>query len=81
LQFFQKDGLKKTLIIRSSNYTYKLFEPGEYELRVLYDENKNGVWDPGDFFGKHKQPEKVRVISNKLMKVKSNWDNENDIVL
>jgi uncharacterized protein (DUF2141 family) len=81
LQFVQKDQLKKVLIINSSNYTYKLFPPGEYELRVLFDENKNGVWDPGDFFGKHKQPEKVKVLSRKLMNVKANWDNENDIQL
>jgi len=79
LQFVQKDVVKKTLIITSANYTYKLFPPGEYELRVLYDENKNGVWDPGVFFGKHKQPEKVRVISRKLMNVKNNWDNEADV--
>jgi uncharacterized protein (DUF2141 family) len=81
LQFVQKDHLEKTLVITSLNYTYHLFEPGEYELRVLFDENKNGVWDPGEFFGKHRQPEKVRVIFKKLMNVKSNWDNEYDVPL
>jgi hypothetical protein len=26
----------------------KLFAPGEYQMRILYDNNKNGVWDPGN---------------------------------
>jgi uncharacterized protein (DUF2141 family) len=81
LQFVQNNQVVKTLVITTPNYTYKLFRPGDYELRVLFDENKNGVWDPGDFFGKHKQPEKVKVISRKLLRVKSNWDNENDVFL
>jgi hypothetical protein len=57
-----------------------LFLPGEYDLRILYDENKNGVWDAGDFFGKHRQPEKVTPLSRKLT-VKANWDNLVDIKL
>ena len=39
-----------------------------------------GVWDPGEFFGKHIQPEKVIPITRKLS-VKPNWDNEVDIML
>jgi hypothetical protein len=54
--------------------------PGEYELRILYDTNKNGVWDPGEFFNKHKQPEVVVPIERKI-NVKSNWQNEFELVL
>jgi uncharacterized protein (DUF2141 family) len=60
-------------------YNNKLFYPGEYELRILYDTNGNGVWDPGDFY-QHRQPEIVVPIKKKLT-VKSNWDNEVDIIL
>ena len=81
LQFLQSDAVKETYIFGSSKtYFKKLFLPGDYELRVLYDDNKNGVWDPGEFFDKHRQPEKVIPIRQKLT-VKSNWDNETDIVL
>jgi len=81
LQFVQSDAVKEAYIFGSSNiYFKKLFVPGDYELRILYDDNKNGVWDPGEFFNKHKQPEKVKPIRQKLT-VKSNWDNETDIVL
>lgn len=58
----------------------KLFQPGEYEIRILYDLNGNGVWDPGDFFGKHLQPEIVVAVPKKLT-VKANWDNEVGIEL
>ena len=52
----------------------KLYKPGEYDLRILYDENLNGVWDTGNYSLK-KQPEKVVALKNKLM-VKPNWENE-----
>ena len=66
-------------ITRSLRYNNKLFDPGEYELRILYDTNQNGVWDPGNFY-KHLQPEIVIPIKKKLY-VKSDWDNEVDISL
>jgi hypothetical protein len=64
---------------RSFRYNNKLFVPGDYELRILYDMNQNGVWDPGDFY-KHRQPEIVVPIRKKLS-VRANWDNEVDITL
>jgi hypothetical protein len=79
LLFFQKDGIKRSLVIRGNQFRYALFEPGEYELRVLYDNNQNGIWDPGDFFGRHIQPEKVVLLSRKPLNVKAGWDNESDI--
>mgnify|MGYP001051418641 CR=1 FL=1 len=63
----------------SELYT-KLFKPGEYDIRILYDANGNGVWDPGRFFGEHVQPEKVDFIDQKL-KIRANWDNEMNITL
>jgi hypothetical protein len=44
-------------------------------MRILYDTNKNGVWDPGSFGTLKKQPEVVQLIS-KPLNVKANWDNE-----
>jgi hypothetical protein len=71
--------LLSSAIGRSLRYNNKLFIPGEYELRILYDRNQNGVWDPGNFY-QHRQPEIVVPIRKKL-KVRANWDNEVDIVL
>ena len=81
LQFVQTDVVKYSYPFKKTpEFKIRLFEPGEYELRILYDDNKNGVWDPGEFFGKHRQPEKVQSIRNKL-NIKANWDNDKDISL
>jgi hypothetical protein len=71
--------LLSSAIGRSFRYNNKLFEPGDYDLRILYDTNQNGIWDPGDFY-KHLQPEIVVPIRKKLS-VRANWDNEVDITL
>ncbi|HEX4850215.1 MAG TPA: Ig-like domain-containing domain, partial [Puia sp.] len=81
LEFVQGDEIKRTYVFGNSRSFYdKLFRPGDYELRILEDRNKNGVWDPGDFFGKHLQPEIVRPVRQK-MTLKGNWENEFDITL
>lgn len=80
LLFIQNDQVKHTHVFTGRDVNIRLFVPGEYELRILFDENRNGKWDPGEFFGKHKQPEKVMPISRRL-NVKPNWDNEVDIRL
>lgn len=80
LQFVQSDKVVYSHAFTSRDFNARLFKPGEYDLRILWDENRNGIWDPGDFFGKHLQPEKVKPISRKI-NVKANWDNEIDITL
>ena len=80
LLIFQGENLLLSSPIgKSLRYNNKLFIPGDYELRILYDRNQNGVWDPGDFY-KHLQPEIVVPVRKKL-NVKANWDNEVDIIL
>lgn len=77
LQIFKDDKLLLSAPVASKEIKYNLFKPGEYELRILIDENKNNIWDAGNYKQK-KQPEKVIPIKNKLV-VRANWDNEIDI--
>ncbi len=80
LMFFQGDKMVLSSPIgKSLRYNNRLFVPGDYELRILYDTNQNGVWDPGDFY-KHRQPEIVVPVRKKLS-VKGDWENEVDITL
>ncbi len=79
LQFVLNDAVVKSFPLTSSQWIANLFAPGDYELRILFDDNKNGKWDPGNYHLK-KQPEKVQHISQKI-NVKANWDNERDIEL
>jgi hypothetical protein len=80
LQFVTNNSIFKSFPLSSANFSQPLFLPGEYELRILYDDNKNGVWDAGEFFGKHRQPEIVKPVSRHIT-VKKNWQNEFDIAL
>jgi hypothetical protein len=80
LQFISNNTLYKSYVLAGNSFTEKVFLPGEYELRILYDENKNGKWDPGEFFGKHKQPEIVKPVQRKIS-VKPAWENEFEIAL
>ena len=80
LLFVQNDQIKTSHPLTSRELNIPLYVPGEYELRILYDDNKNGKWDPGSFFKTKRQPEKVEIIPRKLT-VKANWDNEVDITL
>jgi hypothetical protein len=80
LQFIQGDEVKFKYVFKNNTFTAPLFRPGEYELRIVSDRNKNGEWDTGQFFREHRQPERVRRIARKI-NVKANWDNEIDIQL
>ncbi|MEP7257548.1 MAG: Ig-like domain-containing protein [Flavitalea sp.] len=80
LQFIQTDQVKFSHVFKNNQFDAKLFTPGEYEIRLVYDDNQNGEWDTGEFFGKRLQPEKVQLIPRKL-NIKANWDNEVDIQL
>ena len=80
LQFSQGGQVIKTFPLNSAELNQPLFNPGEYELSILYDANKNGRWDPGKFFEGRKQPELVKPL-NKKITVRSNWDNEFEITL
>jgi hypothetical protein len=79
VQFVQNDEVKKSFKITSTEWSDKLFIPGEYELRILFDSNNNGKWDTGNYTKKI-QPEKVITLPQKLS-IKANWDNERDIEL
>lgn len=80
LQIVQNENIVESILLTNKELRRKLFSPGEYDLRILYDANKNGIWDPGQFFGKHIQPEQVVLLNTKLS-VRANWDNEKDIIL
>lgn len=80
LQFVQNGQVTRSVSIKNGRFTDPLFIPGDYELRVLFDRNGNGIWDPGDFFGTRRQPELVKPIERKLT-VKAAWDNDTEVTL
>ncbi|MCX8020461.1 MAG: Ig-like domain-containing protein [Chitinophagaceae bacterium] len=76
-----KDGMiQKSYPIKGLEINEPLFPPGEYELLILQDKNENGRWDPGEFFGKRKQPEVVTPLGKKIT-VKPGMKHEYEVAL
>ena len=53
--------------------------PANYRIRVIKDENNNGLWDEGDYFQK-RQPEPVYYFPQ-VITIRANWDTEYEFVL
>jgi hypothetical protein len=79
LEFVQSGEVVRSIDLKNNKVNIKLFKPGEYVIRILYDTNGNGRWDTGDYWQK-RQPEIVLAIDMKLV-VKASWENEFDVQL
>lgn len=55
----------------SSKVQFDYIDPGNYFVRVVYDENNNGIWDTGSFL-KRIQPEKIIYYPSQI-EVRANW--------
>jgi uncharacterized protein (DUF2141 family) len=60
--------------LAQKNYTIPLILPGDFEISILFDSNKNGKWDTGNYWKKI-QPERV-VARKETFNVRPNWENE-----
>ncbi|MCH7404289.1 Ig-like domain-containing domain [Belliella aquatica] len=88
VQLLDKSGTKivKEVFLENTNkYSFVDFEAGTYNLRVIFDENKNRRWDPSNMV-QNRQAEKVFYYKNpndpKSMDiiVKAGWTNEITVI-
>jgi uncharacterized protein (DUF2141 family) len=63
---------KKLGKVNSTKVTFKNLEPKSYNIRIIFDDNNNGVWDTGNYFMKV-QPEKIAYYSDPIT-VRKGWD-------
>jgi uncharacterized protein (DUF2141 family) len=54
-------------------------KPGKYDFRVIFDTNKNGKWDPGNFL-KGTQPERISYYP-KVLEIRAGWDYPTEFIL
>ena len=71
--------LREQIGTPSTEFFFEHLEPLNYKLRVIYDGNKNGIWDTGNYL-KRIQPEPVSYFPE-LLEVRANWEFEETFVL
>lgn len=76
VQLMSKDNIikqGKVYGVPTQEITWRGLKPAEYDLRIIADENANGVWDPGDYL-KHRASEPVQI--QPIQNLRANWDLE-----
>lgn len=80
LQILQGGNIKNSFAIPANRIVeLQLYNPGEYEMQILYDRNKNLKWDPGAFFKGRIQPERIETLQRKLVVKPNNWGTEFEV--
>jgi hypothetical protein len=55
---------------------FRYVMPGNYKLKMIFDENSNGKWDSGNY-RKYSLPERIEYYDTPL-NIRSNWDLQED---
>ncbi|MEP7264069.1 MAG: Ig-like domain-containing protein [Bacteroidota bacterium] len=58
----------------AGKYILNFLEPQKLKARLIRDENKNGRWDPGNYFSKN-EPEKIYYYPGEIQS-RANWELE-----
>lgn len=81
IQLVKDKDIKYSGTVVNGSWTKGLIIPGEYEIRVLLDENGNGKWDRGVYYhSPRRQPERVVSFPEKK-NIKANWGVKEDLTL
>ena len=70
---------KRIIADKEQEFVFSNLNPGKYRIRLIYDDNGNEKWDPGNFL-KKKMPEEVKYFPD-VIDLKANWNVEQDWVL
>ena len=77
LQILNREGKILRNITNETKSTIKYLPPGDCQLRVIIDKNKNGKWDPGNIFI-DKEPEKIIFYKTTddlpFFPIRANWE-------
>lgn len=75
----KKDIIKSFPIKGNTKLRFANYPAGKYMIRVIYDENRNEIWDTGNVkLGT--QPEKVWYLKA-LLDLKPNWEREDPLAI
>ncbi len=64
--------LKQVFFTKTTDVKLNYLDPGQYQFKIVFDDNHNNKWDSGDYF-KEQEPEKV-IYYQKKIKIRPNWE-------
>ncbi|MFN8274830.1 MAG: Ig-like domain-containing protein [Flavobacteriaceae bacterium] len=81
VELTDKNGIVQYSMIHEKPGTinFELIKPDLYTLRIICDNNKNGIWDTGNYLQKL-QPEEV-IYFPKNIDIRANWDVQQTFIL
>ncbi len=74
LEDLQGKELRRELAQNKDKVSFMYLKDGGYKLRIIFDVNKNGVWDYGDY-SQRITPEQIKYFP-KPINIRKNWDLE-----
>ena len=76
IQLVDEQGkvIREGLYRNPGTIEYNYLAPRKYRVKLIYDRERNGKWDSGNYL-KKVQPEKV-IYNEEMINIRSNWDAE-----
>jgi len=68
----EESGLITDERLFDDKFIFKNIIPGDYKIKIIFDENKNEIWDPGNITTL-KMPEKI-LLNKTSIRVRANFD-------
>lgn len=81
LQLTNEQGeIQREIIAPESKiFEFSNLDPGNYVVRVIFDDNGNGKWDTGSYL-KKRQPERISYYPD-VIEVRANWELEQNFII
>lgn len=79
VQLLAKDKIKETTFLTGNTINFTELNPGDYNLRVIYDLNSNQQWDTGNYLQKV-LPEPI-FFFEKPLTIRANWEVQQSVDL
>ncbi len=68
----RENTVRRLSLSEPQEIEFNWLKPDTYRVRIIFDDNRNGRWDPGNFLGKV-QPEEV-VYYPAPIEIRANWE-------
>lgn len=69
-----KKVIQQDFLTGINTLNYKFLAPGNYDLKLIIDTDKNKKWTTGNYLN-HQQPEKIIYYEKEII-IRANWDND-----